>query len=117
MAAPPGRTALIVDAHPLWLDALQNLLEHLEISVVGRGTGRGDAIRLLEEQPVDILLADLAAISDETADHANACTALLRAREINPDMKCIVLSEGDDPADLDRAFNSGATAFCVKRAE
>ena len=43
--------------------------------------------------------------------------ALVRAREANPDVKCIILSEGDDPKERERAFASGRPAFCIKRAQ
>src|SRR3954453_3994911 len=117
MTATTQRTALIVDRHPLWLDALQGLLERDGFSVLGRGSGRAEAIALLEEHAVDLFLADLAAISDDAADSANTCSSLLPAGGTNPNMKCVVLSDHEDSADLDRAFNSGATVFCVKRAE
>jgi len=117
MTPQPTRTALIVDEHPLWLDALQTLLERVDIKVIGRAAGRSDAIGLLEEHPPDLFVADLDAISDGTADPPNTCSALVRAHEINPSIKCVVLSDRDDPADLDRAFNSGASVFCVKRAD
>jgi len=111
-----SRTAVIVDEHPLWLDALQQLLERLELQVVGRATDKRAAEKLVDEHRPDVLVADYSTIEGEdgmpTPDNA-----LLRARQANPEVKCIVLSEGDDPKEREHAFASGAAAFCVKRAE
>ena len=116
MSQLASRTAVIVDEHPLWLDALQSLLERLELEVVGRATGRDEAERLLDQHRPDILVADYSMLEGEdgmpTADNPIA-----RARQFNPDVKCIVLSEGDDPGEREQAFASGANVFCVKRAE
>lgn len=112
------RTAVIVDEHPLWLDALQNLLERLDVRVVGRATRWVDAERLLLQHRPDVLIGDFAAVhSGEGADALLECDLLLRAREANPQVKCIVLSEEDDANERERAFSAGASAFCVKRAE
>jgi len=112
------RTAVIVDEHPLWLDALERLLDALDVDVVGRAGGRDEAMELLEQHPPDMLVADLTALDDEAADGgSDLCSALMRAREINPDIKCIVLSDSADPVVLNRAFGSGANAVCGKRTE
>jgi DNA-binding NarL/FixJ family response regulator len=111
-----SRTAVIVDDHPLWLDALQSLLERLELEVVGRATERDAAARLVDEHRPDIVVADYSAIEGEDGMPA-ADNPLVRARQANPDVKCIVLSEDDDPKEREQAFASGATVFCVKRAE
>jgi DNA-binding NarL/FixJ family response regulator len=116
MSQIASRTAVIVDEHPLWLDALQNLLERLELQVVGRATDRHAAERLVEEHRPDILVADYSTLEGDDGMPAPD-NALVRAREANPDVKCIILSEGDDPKERERAFASGASAFCIKRAQ
>src|SRR4051794_31187998 len=117
MSGMTSRTVCIFDAHPLWLDALQALLERLELVVVGRASGRAAALAMIEEHRPDVIVADLAAISDEATDGAGNCAVLLRARAVNPDVRCIVLSDVDDDDEVERAFNAGATVFCVKSAE
>jgi DNA-binding NarL/FixJ family response regulator len=116
MSQIASRTAVIVDEHPLWLDALQNLLERLELQVVGRATDKRTAERLVDEHRPDILVADYSTLEGEDGMPAPD-NALIRARIANPEVKCIVLSEGDDPKEREHAFASGAAAFCVKRAE
>jgi DNA-binding NarL/FixJ family response regulator len=116
MSQIASRTAVIVDEHPLWLDALQNLLERLELQVVGRATDRHAAERLVDEHRPDILVADYSTLEGDDGMPAPD-NALVRAREANPDVKCIILSEGDDPKERERAFAAGASAFCIKRAQ
>jgi two-component system response regulator DevR len=110
------RTAIIVDDHPLWLEALQALLERLDVTVVGRATGNETAETLLEDHAPDILIADYSTLErrNGTSDGDNAIVCALRA---NPKAKCIVLSDGDDPQAREHAFAAGAAVFCVKRAE
>jgi DNA-binding NarL/FixJ family response regulator len=112
-----AQTALIVDEHPLWLDGLQRLLERLGVDVIRRARTRGAALEMLEEHRADIVVADIAAISDDDADDDSRCALLVRAREVNPDVRCIIVCGQDDPVARERAFNSGASVFCVKHAE
>jgi two-component system response regulator DevR len=116
MSQLTSRTAIIVDQHPLWLDALQALLERLEIQVVGRATDKHAAERLLDEHRPDVLVADYATLECEDGP-ASSASSLLRARDANPDVKCILLSEVDEPREREEAFAAGASAFCVKRAQ
>jgi DNA-binding NarL/FixJ family response regulator len=116
MSQIASRTAVIVDEHPLWLDALQNLLERLELQVVGRATDKRTAERLVDEHRPDILVADYSTLEGEDGMPAPD-NALIRARIANPEVRCIVLSESDDPKEREHAFASGAAAFCVKRTE
>src|SRR4051794_31025344 len=59
------RTAVIVAEYPIWLDALQLLLERLGVEVAGRAVREEEAIRLLEEHRPDMFLADFPAITDD----------------------------------------------------
>ncbi len=116
MSQLAARTAVIVDDQPLWLDALQALLERLELTVVGRAADNDSAEPLLEEHAPDVLIADFSTLEgrDGTPD---ADSAIARARRANPDVKCIVLSDGDDARSREQAFAAGATVFCAKRAQ
>jgi len=110
-----ARTAVIVDGHPLWLDALERLLDRLHVQVVGRATRTGDAEALIAEHGPDLLVTDYAAMA--RTGESSSWSALEQAREINPDVRCVVLSEADDPRQRDQAFAAGAHVFCVKRTE
>jgi DNA-binding NarL/FixJ family response regulator len=106
-------TAVIVDEHPLWLDALESLLERLDLHVVGRATRATDATHLITEHRPDVVVTDIAM----TARGINPAgpSMLTHAREQNENVRCIVLSQEDDPQERERAFAEGASVFCIKR--
>jgi DNA-binding NarL/FixJ family response regulator len=114
-----ARTAVVVDGHPLWLDALERLLARLDVQVVGRATQAADAEPLIAEVRPDLLVSDVSIIMPRDDDAASApwSTFLARARKVNPDMRCVILSESDDPIEIELAFAAGANVVCVKRAE
>ena len=116
---PDVRTAVVVDGHPLWLDALERLLARLDVQVVGRATRAADAEELIADVRPDLLVSDVSIIMPRDDDAASApwSTFLARARKMNPDMRCVVLSESDDPIEIEQAFAAGANVFCLKRAE
>jgi DNA-binding NarL/FixJ family response regulator len=116
MTALSERTAVIVDEHPLWLDALQALLERMDLRVVGRTTCKLTAEALIDEHRPDLLVADYSILEAEDGVPTIE-NPVLHARRVNSDARCVVLSDADDPRERERAFAAGATAFCVKRAE
>jgi DNA-binding NarL/FixJ family response regulator len=75
---------------------------------------------MVDQRRPDILVTNYALAIDGNGDgegHAQLPLALLeRARAVNTGVKCIVLSDTDDPSERDHAFRSGATAYCVKHA-
>jgi DNA-binding NarL/FixJ family response regulator len=112
-----ARTAVIVDEHPLWLDALERLLDRLGVEVVGRATRAREAKNLVGQHQPDLFVTDYAAMTRSGDDESESWSSLARAREVNPDVRCVVLSEVDDPREREQAFSAGANVFCVKRAE
>jgi DNA-binding NarL/FixJ family response regulator len=114
-----ARTAVIVDDHPLWLDALEALLARVEIAVAGRTTDATVARDLLWEHRPDLFVVDYASAAKDVSGRAsagNALPLLVQAQEANSRMKCVVLSNHDDARERERAFVSRATAYCVKQA-
>src|ERR671931_362084 len=107
------RTAVVLDDHPLWLDAVEQLLDRVGVKVVGKTTEPEDALALIEEHRPDVLLAQYS-VSDGELD---AMTCLRRPREAHPDLKAVVLSATDHPQQVESAFAAGASVFCVKTAD
>jgi DNA-binding NarL/FixJ family response regulator len=106
------RTAVLVDQHPLWLEALERLLGRLSVRVVGKTTKTEEAIALVEEQRPDMLISE----HDPYDVNGNGNT-LQQARERHPDIKWMVLSAHDDRQHIEGAFAAGASVYCVKTAE
>jgi DNA-binding NarL/FixJ family response regulator len=112
LASHDQRTAVLLDPHPLWLDALESILSSIDVAVVGRTTSADDALRLVEEHEPDILICET-----NTANGGMSGSALIRScRERVDSLRVIVLGASREPADIDAAFAAGALAYAVKTA-
>ncbi len=116
MNALNPRTVVLLAEHPLWLDALETLVQRLGLTVVGRTTDRESADRLVSEHSPDMLIADYEMV-DQDSGLSAAENTIAQALTANPDAKCVVLSDRDEARERAQAFAAGATAFCVKRAQ
>jgi DNA-binding NarL/FixJ family response regulator len=106
------RTAVILDEQPLWLDAVEQLLERVGVTIVGKTTEPSVALELVDEHRPDILLTDYN-VSDGELD---AIECLRRAHELHPELKAVVLAATDQPQQIQAAFAAGASVYCVKTA-
>jgi len=107
------RTAVIVDHHPLWLDALEQLLEKVGISVVGRTTHIEEAFGLVEQHRPDVLVSEYESLRHEDD---STLPLLQHARDVRADVKCVVMAAGSDSDQIAIAFANGASVVCEKTA-
>ena len=105
--SPGDRTAVLLDPHPLWLDAVEQVLTRNGLAVVGRTTDPDGALALLDEFNPSVLVADSA---------GDGLVCIRKACAKYPELKAIVLSSPDDPAQIDAAFAAGAHAYVLKTA-
>ena len=106
------RSAVLFDPHPLWLEAVEQAIGRAGVRAVGKTTSPEEALELVEEHEPDVLVAE---ISTEQGP-GEGITFLLRAREIQPELKIIVLSTSNDPQHIDSAFAAGAAGYVLKSA-
>ena len=106
-------TAVLVDPHPLWLQAVEEVLSRVPVEVVGRATSFGEADRLMDELRPDLLIAET---STSEPGQPNGLPWLVGIRQRFEDVKIIVLSASDDQVDVAGAFDAGAVAYVVKKA-
>jgi DNA-binding NarL/FixJ family response regulator len=106
------RTAVVLDEQPLWLEAMEQLLRRVGVSIVGKTTEPEEALDLVEENRPDILLVDFG-VSDGDLD---AVECVRKAKEVHPELKTVVLSATDQPQHIASAFAAGASVYCVKTA-
>jgi len=106
-----GKTAVVLDRHPLWLEAMADLLEGEGLDVVARAHDAETAVALVGEHRPDVLVAGVDATDADAAD------CIRRACESHPDVKPVVVGESDDATVIDAAFEAGAAIYCVKTAE
>ena len=105
------KSAVLLDRHPLWLDAMETLVAGLGIDVVGRATSGEDALELVEDLRPDVLIAGVDLVDSDGLGF------ITRAGEAHPGIRSVVVGESDEPEAVGRAFGAGASAYCVKTAE
>src|SRR5438876_23410 len=106
------RTAVIVDEHPLWLDAVEQVLERISVEVLGKATTLSEATELVQDLQPDLLVVEVTMSEGETTGFSWLPEICQRFR----DLKAIVLSTSDDPADIASALSAGAAVYVVKKA-
>jgi two-component system response regulator DevR len=106
-------TAVLLDPHPLWLDAITGVLASVGVEVAGRETRPEHALALLEKHRPDLFVTEIE-MGESLID---GITCLRRARERVPQVKIIVLASSADPQKMESAFAAGALAYVIKRAQ
>jgi DNA-binding NarL/FixJ family response regulator len=107
------RTAVVLDRHPLWLDAIGRVLEGEGITVVGKTTQGSRAIELIAELLPNLLVTEITV--DGTSGDGAAW--LREARDRHPVLRTIVISAQSEPEYIDAALEAGALAYVVKTAQ
>ncbi|HEU4451379.1 MAG TPA: response regulator transcription factor [Gaiellaceae bacterium] len=111
MTPSEHRTAVLLDQHPLWLDAVENVLHRIGVEVKGKATSPHHAIALVEEHRPSLLVTAV-----EMDGDVDGIECLALARERVPGLKVIVLSAYSDGEYVDGALAAGADAYVVKTA-
>ncbi|UUX94032.1 response regulator [Aquabacterium sp. J223] len=103
---------LLVDDHPLILQALQVLIRTMgdDVTMVTAGSAREARAVLAEDDAFDLLLLDL-----QLGD-INGFTLLAELRAAHPALPVVVVSASDRAADVIRAIDMGAMGFVPKRS-
>jgi DNA-binding NarL/FixJ family response regulator len=112
MSPSEHRTAVLLDRHPLWLEAVEQVLHRIGVEVTGKATSPEHALALIEEHGPSLFVTGIE-MGDESIDGIE-CLAL--ARERGPELKVIVLSAHTDAQYVDAALAAGADAYVVKTA-
>ena len=111
MTSRPSRVAVLFDRHPLWLEAVERVLNSLDIEVAGKALNAAEALEQVREHRPDVLIGEV-----NGGNGVEGLDLLRRARELDPGLKVIVLSASDDPQRINGAFAAGAVAYVVKTA-
>ncbi|MGH3141897.1 MAG: LuxR C-terminal-related transcriptional regulator [Gaiellales bacterium] len=108
-----ARTAILLDPHPLWLDAVERVLESVGVDVSGKATQLDLALELISEHNPDLFVAELVA----SRSRLEAAETIRLARERAPGVRVIALSSVSDPEHIDHALSAGAVAYVIKTAQ
>ena len=105
-----GSTAVLADAYPLWLRAVESVLDGLGVTTLGTTTVPSKGIELVELNRPDILVTDL----DFGVDELEGAAFVRRALEIQPELKVIVLTMHRESSMVAEAIAAGAAVYVVK---
>ena len=108
---PQQHTAVLLDPHPLWLEAVQSVLTSLDIAVAGKATTAEEALEMIERHEPDIFLVETGLTGS-----VSGSSVVRAARQRVSSLRVIALAGSADPADIDAAFDAGALAYVVKTA-
>jgi DNA-binding NarL/FixJ family response regulator len=106
------RTAVIFDAHPLWLEAVEGVLERLDVKIQGKTTSGMQALDLVRTHQPDVLLLE----PDDGVTTSGGLDLMRRATDARPGLKIVVLADSQDTGAIDAAFDAGAVAYVFKSA-
>jgi DNA-binding NarL/FixJ family response regulator len=112
MSGTPEKTGVICDSHPMWLDAVEQVLRRAGIDVVGKTTSAWKALGMVDEHSPDLLIVELETLAGDLSGIA----LIERARSSAPNIRPIVLSMHTDTQTIDTALAAGASAYVVKTA-
>jgi DNA-binding NarL/FixJ family response regulator len=104
--------AVVLDPHPIWLDAIQMVLERIGAKVVLKTSSSGDALATIERSQPQLLILEL----DSQPNEPDGFEVMRRAKTLAPALRSIVLSAHHDTAHIDAALAAGAAAYVVKTA-
>jgi DNA-binding NarL/FixJ family response regulator len=104
-----ARTAVLFDPYPMWLDAVERVLESIGISVVGRATDPDAAVELVARAKPDLLVAETS-----RDGHRGGIAAVQRARAAAHGLRIVALSASAEPDEIEAALQAGASAYVVK---
>ena len=112
MDSPFGRTVILYDPFPLWLEAVEKAVSGAGFSIRGKTTDFAAARSFIDEYEPDLLVAELV----DRNEGLNASWIRETAAR-HPKLKVIVLSSSSEAADREAAFAAGASAYVLKSAQ
>ena len=102
----------MLDAHPVWLRAVESVLAEAEVRVVAQCTRPTLALDALLQHRPDLLVFDHR-VSDGLR---SGLECLVEARLSLPGLKAIAVSDSADQGQIVAAFAAGVSAYVVKTA-
>ncbi len=103
---------LVVDDHRILLESICLLLSTIEnVEVVAKASSGCDALQILENETVDLILTDLG------MPIMNGIELTIKVRELYPSKKILVLTASEDAPTIKEAIRSGAMGYVFKSAE
>jgi DNA-binding NarL/FixJ family response regulator len=96
----------------VWLDAVQDILTRVDVTVVGKATAPAVALALIDDHKPDLFVIEI----DTQGDEVDGIQCMRAAKQTRPNLTMLVLSGLDDPVRIESAFAAGAAAYVIKTA-
>jgi NarL family two-component system response regulator LiaR len=112
MISSSAPLAVLLDPHPIWLDAIELVLGRVGVDVVGKTSSGTEALRMVEDRRPDLLTVEI----DPLPGEPSGLNVMRQARSTATEMRAIVLSTHHDSSHIDSALAAGASAYVVKTA-
>jgi NarL family two-component system response regulator LiaR len=104
--------AVLLDPHPIWLDAIEIVLKRVGVGIVAKTTSGAEAITLVNDLHPQLLTLEIDSLPGEPDGFA----VLRQARTSVENLRTIVLSRNHETRYVDAALAAGAAAYIVKTA-
>jgi two-component system, NarL family, response regulator LiaR len=104
--------AVVLDPHPIWLDAVELVLARIGVTVVHKTSSGDEALATIEASKPGLLILEL----DPVPGGPDGFEVIRRARELVPSLRAIALSAHQDAPHIDGALAAGAAAYVLKTA-
>lgn len=102
---------VLADDHPVVRDGLRYVLDAQDgISVVGQAADGREVLRLLEKEPTDVVVMDVA------MPELNGIEATRRVRKQFPETQVVMLSMHASPEYIYQALHAGAQGYVLKES-
>ena len=106
---PDTYRVLLVDDHQMLIDGLARILEgEVKIGDVLKVNSGADALRVLQEQTIDLL------ISDMEMPNMNGLELVTKAKEMRPFLKVLIISMYGDKQLIQKMMKLGADGYVLK---
>ena len=107
-----NRSAILLDRQPLWLEAVERVLDRIDVNVVGKATAPKPALELIQRHRPDVFVTGIEMDEGEM----DGITCIRQARELAPAIRAVVLSSYTGTEYIDKALDAGAVAYVMKSA-
>lgn len=102
-------SVIIIDDHPLVLNGFEFILNnHEDIKLLHTFTNAGDALRFLETNKADVVLADI------NMPEINGIDATLAVKKNHPKAQVIAISNISEGSIVQRMLDAGASGYLLK---
>jgi DNA-binding NarL/FixJ family response regulator len=101
---------LIVEDHPLYSDALRQLVnKEADLAVCGEAATPAQAMKLMEQMHPDMAIVDI------TLGNCNGIELLKQIKAIDDDLPVLIISMHDESLYAERALRAGARGYVMKQ--